>query len=204
LNADDIEFYEVHRQKETFHYHIKLNSKHHDCPYCGGKTISHGTKERLVHHPNLIDFDGFIHYYSRRYICKDCSKTFFETNPFTFENFINSYAVIKRVMDHLGNLDLSFKRIADLNRISITTVQLYLDSYVTIPRPSLPQSLAIDELHSRMSGGDSAYLCILIDNEKRYPIDILNSRSKHNLNRHFEKYAKMERDKVKYVTIDMW
>jgi transposase len=55
-----------------------------------------------------------------------------------------------------------------------------------------------------MSSHDSAYLCVLIDNEHRYPFDLLRSRSKHNLNRHFEAYPKSARDKVKFVTIDMW
>ncbi len=204
LTDEEIEHLESFLIKDTFHYHVTLKLKRHDCPYCGGKTISHGTKEKIIHHPSLIDFDGIIHYYARRYLCKDCGKTFFEKNPFTFEGFTNSYAVINRIMEQLGNLDLSFSRIANLNHISINTVQLYLDSYVSIPQPFLPESLAIDELHSKMSASDSAYLCVLIDNEKRYPIDILNSRSKHNLNRYFDKYPKTQRDKVKFISIDMW
>jgi len=204
LTDEEIDSFEVLRQEDTFHYYVSLKPKHYDCPYCGEKVKVHGRKERLIHHPNLNDFDGVIHFYARRYICKVCKKTFFEENPFTFENFTNSYALINRVMKLLGNLDLSFTRIAELNHISVTTVQLYLDSYISLPKPSLPECLGIDELHSKMSGGDSAYLCILIDNEGRFPIDILNSRSKHNLNHYFETYPKSERDKVKYVCIDMW
>ena len=109
-----------------------------------------------------------------------------------------------RIMKQLGQLDLSFKRIAELNRISVSTVQLYLDSYVFIPTPSLPENLGIDELHSKMAHRDSAYLCVLIDNENRHPVDILNSRSKHHLNRHFEQYTKAQRDTVRFITIDMW
>ena len=55
-----------------------------------------------------------------------------------------------------------------------------------------------------MSASDSAYLCVLVDNIHRYPIDILNSRSKRNLNRYFQIYTKEEKDKVKFITIDMW
>ena len=201
---EEVELFESFMIENTVHYHVTLKLKNHDCPYCGGGTISHGKKKKTIHHPNIIDFNGVIHYYARRYICKLCRITFFETNPFTFENFNNSYAVIRRIMDHLSNLDMSFTRIAQLNHVSISTVILYLDSYVSIPQPSLPECLGIDELHSRMSAHDSAYLCVLIDNERRYPIDILKSRSKHNLNRYFETYPKNSRDKVKYVTIDMW
>ena len=93
-------------------------------------------------------------------------------------------------MKQLRQLDLSFKRIAELNHTSITTVQAYLDSYVFIPKPSLPENLGIDELHSKLAYHDSAYLCVLIDNENRYPVDLLNSRSKHHLNKHFSQYSK--------------
>ncbi len=204
VHPDDIESLETFKLSDVFHYHISLKLKKMNCPYCGAETISHGKKELTIHHPNLLDFDGLIHYHARRYLCKDCHRTFFETNPFSFSGFNNSYALMDRVMKQLGSLDLSFKRIAELNHISITTVQSYLDSYVFIPNPSLPENLGMDELHSKMAHHDSAYLCILIDNENRYPVDILNSRSKHTLNKHFEQYSKEQRDKVKFVTIDMW
>lgn len=105
----------------------------------------------------------------------------------------------------MRNLDLSYLRIAELNNVSITIVQRYLDSYVTVPAlRTLPESLGIDEIHSNMSASDSAYICVLFDNEKAYPIDILPSRSKRRLNQYFEKFPKSQRDKVKFVTIDMW
>ena len=107
-------------------------------------------------------------------------------------------------MKQLRQLDLTFKRIAELNHTSITTVQAYLDSYVFIPKPSLPENLGIDELHSKLAYHDSAYLCVLIDNENRYPVDLLNSRSKHHLNKHFSQYSKEQRGHVRFVTIDMW
>ena len=204
VELDEIETLETFKLENTFHYHICLKLKRHSCPYCGADSISHGKKESQIHHPNLIDFDGVIHYHARRYKCRDCARTFFETNPFSFSGFNKSYALMDRVMKQLGSLDLSFKRIAELNHISISTVQLYLDSYVFIPTPLLPENLGIDELHSKMAYRDSAYLCVLIDNENRYPVELLNSRSKHHLNRHFEQYSKADRDKVKFVTIDMW
>ena len=108
VHPDEIESLETFKQESTFHYHIRLKLKKLTCPYCSESSISHGQKERIIHHPNLIDFDGVIHYYARRYICKDCQRTFFETNPFSFSGFNNSYALIDRVMKDLGKLDLSF------------------------------------------------------------------------------------------------
>lgn len=148
LDENEIEKIETLKLSNTFHYHVTLKLNSYSCPYCGGTSISHGKKEKLIHHPNLVDFDGFIHYHTRRYLCKDCFKTFFENNPFTFSNFKNSYALMNRVMKQLHNLDLNFKRIAELNYVSVSTVQLYLDSFITIPKPSLPENIGIDELHS--------------------------------------------------------
>ena len=108
VHPDEIESLETFKQDSTFHYHIRLKLKKLTCPYCSESSISHGQKERIIHHPNLIDFDGVIHYYARRYICKDCQRTFFETNPFSFSGFNNSYALMDRVMKQLGDLDLSF------------------------------------------------------------------------------------------------
>ncbi|GEM_PF-5455932 len=72
VHPDEIESLETFKQESTFHYHIRLKLKKLTCPYCGESTILHGQKERIIHHPNLIDFDGVIHYYARRYLCKDC------------------------------------------------------------------------------------------------------------------------------------
>ena len=50
----------------------------------------------------------------------------------------------------------------------------------------------------------SAYLAVLVDNVNRSLLDVLPSRSKLELKRYFEKIPLEEREKVKYVTIDMW
>ncbi len=205
MHPDSIQNLYSYIDDNTTHFHITLHLKSLNCQFCGGKCISHGLKEKTIHHPTMIDFDGIIHYHARRYICKHCNKTFFENNPFTFNGFNNSYALINRIMKQLANLDLTFDRIAQLNNVSTTTVQLYLDSYVSLAKPSLPISMGIDEFHSKkMSLNDSAYLCILVDNIKRYPFDILPSRSKRYLDSHFSKYSKQEKDNVLFITIDMW
>ena len=95
--------------------------------------------------------------------------------------------------------------ISELNDISVTQVQTYFDSFLNIPRITLPECLGIDEIHSKMAKRkDSAYLAVLVDNVNRSLLDILPSRSKAELTRYFEKISIEERKRVKYVTIDMW
>ena len=89
--------------------------------------------------------------------------------------------------------------------ISTTQVNKYLDSYVIIPKRPLPESIGIDELHSpELSYKHASYICVLVDNTSRTIYDVLGSRSKNYLSNHFTAINKEEREKVKYVTIDMW
>jgi len=96
--------------------------------------------------------------------------------------------------------------IAEELNVSPTIVNLYLDSYITVmEKPPLPECMGIDELHSKvLSYRNSAYICVIVDNEKRVLNNVLGSRSKNYLENCFYSYPVEERNKVKYVTIDMW
>lgn len=95
--------------------------------------------------------------------------------------------------------------VAESNHISVTQVQRYFDSFVNIPRIHLPESIGIDEIHSKMAKrSDSAYLCVMVDNKNRSLFEILPSRSKAELKKYFDRIAVDERNQVHYVTIDMW
>ena len=108
-------------------------------------------------------------------------------------------------MKQLKNLNYTYLMIARSNHISVTQVQLYFDSFINIPRITLPVSLGIDEIHSKMAKRkDASYLAVLVDNLNRSLVDILPSRSKTELSRYFERIPLDERKQVRYVTIDMW
>ena len=186
-------------------YYVTLIRKVLNCPYCGAKMIGHGHKKKKISHPALREFKGVIIYNANRYICTSCNKTFMEDNPFTFNGFNSSYLLLRSVMIKLGDLHYTLKMISEELNISSTQVNKYLDSYVTIPRMSLPECLGIDEIHNpEMSYKGSAYLCVMVDNENRSVYDILGSRSKNYLDNYFYGFRQEEKDAVKYVTIDMW
>ncbi len=50
-------YFNSYRCGDTLHYHIKLRITKHECPYRGGPCISYGTKEKIIHHPTIIDFN---------------------------------------------------------------------------------------------------------------------------------------------------
>lgn len=208
LNIDKkmIKNISVTKKNETTEFHIELNPENLDCPYCGGLTHAFGfAKPKTINHPALTDKTSVIIFKPQRYRCNECLKTFSGTNPFTFATFKNSYFALNNIMKNLANLNYTYKMVADINNISVTQVQRYFDSFVNIPRIQLPESIGIDEIHSKMAKRkDSAYLCVMVDNQRRTLFEILPSRSKNELKRYFDRIPLEERNGVKYVTIDMW
>lgn len=205
VTDSDIKSSDIISVGNTVYYDITLVRKPMACPYCGGDMIGHGHKLRLIKHPALRDHNGIIRYHANRYICKECGKTAFERDPFTFDGFNSSFYLMQNAMKLLGNLNYNLQMISEELGISSTQLSRYIDSYITIPPRPLPECLGIDELHSpELSRRNASYLCILVDNEKRTVWDILDSRSKLSLSLFFSKIPREERLKVRYVTIDMW
>lgn len=208
LNIDKsrIKSFHVATINDITNIFITLNPEYPECPYCHGESRIHGySKPKHINHPVLTARKSVIVYTATRYRCRDCQKTFLENNPFSFSTFKNSYFAMDQIMKDLRNIRMSYLDIARKNNVSVSTVQRYMDSFLTIPRQTLPVNLGIDEIHTKLAHyGNSRYLCILTDNEKRILTEILPSRAKLELSRYFEKIDKKERDRVRYVTMDMW
>lgn len=188
----------------SLNVHITFSIQRTECPFCGAKAVSHGKHKKIIKHPTVLDFDGNIIWYARRYKCSQCSHTFLEHNPFAFAGLSISLATQRAIMLDLKNPNLTYKDIALRHHVSSTTVQKLFDSWVNIPRLKLPQSIGIDEIHSDMALYGSSYLCVLVDNIDRSLFEILPSRAKNQLNKYFDKIPQSEKDNVLYVTVDMW
>ena len=187
--------------------HIRLNRPNYEllCPVCGGKLIGNGVKIKPINHKVFTDRNTKLLYEANRFRCKSCGYSTLEKNPFTIKGFNNSILVMNQVMIDLHDYRYNYTMISEKNNVSVSEVIKYFDSYVVVPRIQLPINLGIDEIYSDMAKRKNAsYLCTLTDNDHFSLIDILTSRSKYELSSFFEKYSKEEREKVKYVTIDMW
>ena len=112
--------------------------------------------------------------------------------------------MLNQIALDLRNVNATYKSIANKYGISTTLAQLYADSFIHAPRMTLPVNLGIDEIHSSMAKYGGSYLCVFVDNQGRQLNNILPDRSKRTLARFFESIPQTERDKVRYVTIDMW
>ena len=195
---------EVISSKDLTEFHISLVPEKLRCPYCHGITHLHGfSKPKVINHPKFTDCKCIIVFKNNRYRCNECLRTFSGKNPFTFPSFKNSFLSMNNIMKSLSNLNYTYSMVAELNHISVTQVQRYFDSFVNIPRIRLPESIGIDEIHSKMAKrADSAYLCVMVDNKNRSLFEILPSRSKSELRRYFDRIPAEERNCVHYVTIE--
>lgn len=205
ISPESIDSFITHTSSEDVVYEISLKRTAFNCPYCNGRTIGYGHKTKIINHPVLSNRDCSIKYHANRYRCTACGRTMFEYNPFSLPGFNSSTLLLQQVMSKLKNLNYTLDMISKELNVSNTQLNNYLDSFITIPKRPLPECMGIDEIHSRsLSKKTSPYLCVLVDNEKRCIYDILDSRAKYSLARHFSNIPRDERLRVKYITIDMW
>lgn len=120
-------------------------------------------------------------------------------------NFSLSYESIYAILDEFKYPNSSCESIAKnshLTRQNIIDVFDYFYSYT--PSITLPSILSFDEKHIGKAISDHKYLFIMVDWKNKKIYDILKSRDKNTLWKYFSSIPKDERDKVDYITIDMW
>lgn len=204
LRKEDIQSFKSEKINGIFYIHITLTDKHPTCSFCGGQTVIKEYKDRHYTHLPFFGIPCIIVWHRRRYKCKDDGKTFSEANPFGPENYHLTYALLDQIAVDLKSPHKSFTDIARARGISVPTVSLYADSFLHAPRQTLPVSLGIDEIHSDMAKYGGSYLCVMVDNKGRNLTEILPNRSKKHLSKYFESIPLEERNRVLYVTIDLW
>lgn len=205
ITESDLENFNTRIQDNTTIYDVTLVRKSKNCPYCNNLMIGHGHKIRIINHPVLRETNGMIMYHANRYICKQCGKTAFEHNPFSFSNFNSSFLLQREVMKKLSNLNFTLDSISKELNISTTQINKYIDSFITIPPMPLPKWMGIDEIHSpALAKRKASYLCVLTNIKDRTVYDVLDSRQKQAISIYFSRFSREERLKVKYISIDMW
>lgn len=179
------------------HYYLVLVNKGGRCKRCGLYVYkSKELRNKLIIH----DKDVIIHYKARRFVC-DCGCTFYETNPFTEEKSKLSKYLIKNILLDLKRYNHTFLEVAQKYKISVTKVIEIFDTHVQIPLKPLREVISIDEFYfSRKSSSKYAFMILGLNGEI---LDILKSRKKHKLLDYFKYKPISERDRVKYVTMDM-
>lgn len=200
----DIEDISSFRKNNSLFINVTLKRKKLPCPVCG--SIKLGIKEyktKKIKHSILNRFPCFILYRARRFICRDCGKTFYEPNNFVQKNHTISKLTVMNVLNELKEPNATFTSVANHNHISRTQVESIFDKYVNVPRQPLSSVLCIDEVYTETSKKNK-YSCLLLDFNSNQLIDVIINRKKYTLLNYFENIPKKERERVQYVIMDMY
>ena len=184
--------------------HITLNPMEQTCPCCGQKTSRiKGYVTKKITHSIFQPMEGYIIYNARRYVCTFCRTTFYENNPFSYKGTRISVATVYNVLQELKKPTATFTSVASLYNLSPSSVSNIFDRNVSMPRRTLPECICIDETYA-FSSDDSNYVCVLLDYKNQKIIDVLPTRRKDDLYRYFGAIPLEEREKVLFVSFDMW
>ena len=221
LNIEDenIYFYEncleTHKENnvevKVFHGYLTYTPNY--CDRCG--VINESTndiinwgfdKNCLVKLPKVSNFNTILLLDKQRFYCKHCHQTFSaRTSLVDFHKQISNntkLSVILDLMNKGSEKDISFR-----NNISTNSTNRILDeiSNDTIVKNNglLPEVLGIDEF-SATKDTISKMAFIIVDQTNKNIFDINNSRKSLDIDKYFRNYSKKERDKVKFITLDLY
>ena len=141
--------------------------------------------------------------YKKRYHCYNCNKIFMEDLAINTSKGNISNKVKIQIRKDLLNYNLSFKYIADRNRISITTVENEMMNIISsMPEHviNLPKVISFDEFKADTKQGKYAF--ILNDPIHKKVLDVLPERKKERLLQYFT-YCK-NRHSVEFVISDLY
>ena len=160
-------------------------------------------KIRKLNTKIFIKFLTVIYYRARRYICRNCGKTFVENNPFGKKRQRIPNATILLILEKLKPYTSTFASVGRELGISTTAVVEIFDKHVQIERKQLTSILCWDEFyfnrHSKYK-----YAFMIMDFKKKYIIDIVESRQYDILSDYFDKISPAERNQVQCIITDLY
>ena len=206
LNSKDIKIININQKNGgLIEVEVESRRKKVRCPECNKFTSSVHDKLKPIRSVYLdscgTNVDLII--YKKRYHCYNCNKIFTEElNINTGKGNISNKVKIQ-IRKDLLNYNLSFKYIAEKNRVSIKSVENeMLDIISGIPEHvvNLPRVISFDEFKADTRSGKYAF--ILNDPIHKKVLDVLPQRKKERLLQYFT-YCE-NRHSVEFVISDMY
>ena len=194
-------------------FHAFLTYTPEYCPHCG--CINGGFHDIIkwnfkrnckIKLTKVANYNTILLLDKQRFFCKHCNRTFTaSTNVVDFHKQISNDTRLSVILDLMNKG--SEKDISIRNNISTNSVNRILDeiSNDTIVKNNglLPEVLGIDEF-SATKDTISKLAFIIMDQTNKNIFDINPSRKSLDIKKYFRNYPKKERDKVKYITLDLY
>ena len=156
--------------------------------------------------PKISNYNVLLLLDKQRFYCKHCNSTFIaSTNIVGFHKQISENTILSVKLDLMNKG--SEKDISIRNNISSSSTNRILDSIskdkLVKHNGHLPSILGIDEFKATKDT-ISKMAFIIIDQDNKNIFDINNSRKSKDIDAYFRRYPKSERDKVKFITLDLY
>lgn len=198
---------------ETKIFHGFLTYTPKFCPKCG--SINEGTQDIIkwdwkrnckIKIPKISNYNSILLLDKQRFYCKHCNKTFTaSTNIVNFHKQISNQTRLSITLDLMNKgseKDISFRNNVSTNSTNRILDEISKDKLVK-NNGILPEIIGIDEFCATKDT-ISKMAFIIIDQNKKNIFDINNSRMSLDIERYFKNYSKKQRDKVKFITLDLY
>ena len=219
IKDNNIYFYEncletrVIKGKETKVFHGYLTYTPQHCPHCG--CVNEGFNDIIkwnfkrnckIKIPKVSNYNALLILDKQRFYCKHCNKTFTaETNLVDYHKQISNntrLSIILELMEKGSEKDISKRNNVSTNSTNRILDEISKDKLIK-NNGLLPQVFGIDEF-SATKDTISKLAFIIVDQTNKNIFDINNSRKSLDIDKYFRNYSKKERDKVKFITLDLY
>lgn len=207
MNIDSLTSYESY--DSTLNNHIifvhLIKDDNIVCPLCGtiNDHTNKGSKSQLIKYSSALEDNITIKLYRRIYKCNSCNHTFKEHNPFTEVKRQTSIHRDYKILESLKSITSTYTHTAKKFNVSTTYVINLFDKKVDLKRLKLPEIICVDEVYSKRLSYHH-YCFIIYSPKERKIVDVLNSRRLEQLDDYFFKIPRIERDAVRYFSIDLY
>ena len=198
-------------ETKVFHGYLTYTPEY--CPKCGCVNESfddiikwNWRRNCKIKIPKACGFNTLLVLDKQRFYCKNCHKTFTATTDVVeFHKQISNDTNLNIKLELMQKG--SEKDIAKRNNVSSNHVNRILDEIaedkLVKNYGTLPEVMGIDEFNATKDT-TSKLAFIIIDQNKHNIFDINNSRLSLDIEKYFRRYSKQERDKVKFITMDLY
>ena len=219
LNIKDENIYIVKEIKEEMIKNKKykiiegfLSYKPEYCPHCGfvnessNDIIKWGYRKNCkIRIPKQNNCLTRLILHKQRFYCKHCNNTFIAETSLVNRNKNISNNTELQIVEELAHKQ-SEKDISERTDVSSSKVDRKISeisSHTVLRHSALPTSMNWDEFKAtKDTKGKMAF--IITDNDKENIFDILDSRKSNDLEKYFLRYPRVERNKVKHISIDFY
>lgn len=183
------------------------------CPICGcinnndNSIIKWAFKKNCkVKLDKVSNYNTILILDKQRFKCKHCNSTFTATTDLVdYHKQISNNTKLSVTLDLMEKG--SEKDISKRHNISSSSTNRILDeiSKDTIIKNngSLPTVIGIDEFKAT-TDTKSKMAFIIVDQNNKNIFDIINSRKSNDIENYFRRYSRIERMKVKFITLDLY